>query len=61
MGGVPEKAKYDFLEEDMEGNEKVLTNRSNYNLVYNDLDENWYYHSISEENIIDIDNLKIKR
>ena len=52
---------YDFLVEDMEGNEKVLTNRSNYNLIYNDLDGNWYYHSISEENIIDIDTLKIQR
>jgi prepilin-type N-terminal cleavage/methylation domain-containing protein len=51
---------YNLVVEDKDGNEKVLTNSSNYNLIYNDLDGKWYYHSISEENIINIDTLQIE-
>ncbi len=52
---------YKFIVEDMNGNTKELTNRSNHNLVYNHLDQRWYYHSISDGNEININTLDIKR
>lgn len=52
---------YQFIVEDIYGNTRNLTNRSNHNLIYNDIDKNWYYQSISEGNIIDIGTMKIQQ
>lgn len=58
---VRPEAGYNLVVEDQSGNLIELTNEINYNLVYNDQDGKWYYHSISEENVINIDTLEIKR
>lgn len=52
---------YQFIVLDIYGNTRYLTNRSNHNLIYNDIDKNWYIQSISAGNIIDIKTIKIQQ
>ncbi|MDD3520380.1 MAG: type II secretion system protein, partial [Actinomycetota bacterium] len=52
---------YSFIVEDMEGNIRVLSHTLNWDLIYNAQDENWYYRSISEGNIIDITTFEIQQ
>ncbi len=52
---------YQFIVEDIYGNTRTLTNRSNHNLIYNDIDKKWYIQSISEGNTIDISTMKIQQ
>jgi len=51
---------YKFFVEDLNGNVKELTNRSNHNLVYSAPNQTWYYHSKLQGNEIDITTLKIE-
>jgi len=51
---------YNFYVKNINGTQLTLTNRSNWNLVYSNLDQKWYYHSISANNEIDISTLQIK-
>lgn len=50
---------YQFIVEDYLGTTRVLTSSSNWNLVYDVKTETWYYHSIAESNVIDINTLEI--
>ncbi|MDD2592240.1 MAG: prepilin-type N-terminal cleavage/methylation domain-containing protein [Erysipelotrichaceae bacterium] len=50
---------YHFEVDNENGVTRILTSDSNWDLIYNVEDNNWYYHSISEDNIIDISSLKI--
>jgi prepilin-type N-terminal cleavage/methylation domain-containing protein len=51
---------YNFYVKNVNGTSLTLTNRSSWNLVYNNLDQKWYYHSINVNNEIDISTLEIK-
>lgn len=42
-----------------DGTERVLKERYNWNLWYDFVTEEWYYKSISEENLIDINTLEV--
>lgn len=42
-----------------DGTQRVLKERYNWNLWYDFVTEEWYYKSISEENLIDIDTLEV--
>ncbi len=55
---TPEQG-YTIVVKDLNGNEKYLHSTLNWNLVYSDKDGQWYYHSIKEENKIDISALKV--
>ncbi len=55
---TPEQG-YTIVVNDLNGNEKNLHSRLNWNLVYSDKDGQWYYHSIKGENKIDISALKV--
>ena len=50
---------YTFIVTDSDGNTRELSSTLNWNLIYNDLDGNWYYHTIDEDNIIDISTLQV--
>ncbi len=50
---------YSFTVTDVNGNKKIMKASYNWNLVYSDIDKKWYYHSIAEENEIDITTLEI--
>ena len=54
----PEDGYY-FEVENSEGVTMILTANSNWDLIYNAEDGNWYYHSVSDDNIIDISSLMI--
>jgi hypothetical protein len=54
---TPEQG-YTIVVNDLNGNEKNLHSSLNWNLVYSEKDGQWYYHSIKEENKIDISALK---
>ena len=51
---------YNFVVNDANGNVKTLSYSLNWDLVYNDLDKKWYYHSITPTNVIDITTLEIR-
>ena len=51
---------YTFLVNDYNGNLQIMPSTYNWNLVYNANTQYWYYHSINEENLIDIATLKIE-
>lgn len=50
---------YRFLVEDYTGAIRTLTSSSNWNLIYDVTTETWYYHSIAESNVIDINSLQV--
>ena len=50
---------YTFIVTDSDGDTRELSSTLNWNLIYNDLDGNWYYHYIDEDNIIDISTLQV--
>lgn len=52
---------YVFLVEDMDGDVIQVTYRSNFNLIYNDIDGLWYFRYIDEANLVDITMLEITR
>jgi prepilin-type N-terminal cleavage/methylation domain-containing protein len=51
---------YSFYVNKIDGTPKILTYNLHWNLVYSNLDQKWYYHSISPNNEIDISTLEIK-
>jgi len=51
---------YDFQVQKPDGTTLVLTNKVNWNLVYDNATKNWYYHSIDPANVIDIDTLVVR-
>lgn len=51
---------YSFYVNKVDGTPKILTFKLSWNLVYSNLDQKWYYHSISPDNEIDISTLQIK-
>ncbi len=56
---TPEQG-YTFLVNDYNGNLRKMSSTYNWNIVYNDITENWYYHSIKDDNLIDIETLMIE-
>jgi len=50
---------YTFIVTDSDGNTRELSSTLNWNLIYDDSDGNWYYHTIDEDNIIDITTLQV--
>ena len=52
---------YVFVVNDINGNSRTLSYSLNWDLLYNAVDDKWYYHSISEANVIDISTLEVKR
>ena len=50
---------YTFIVTDSGSDTRELSSTLNWNLIYNDLDGNWYYHYIDEDNIIDISTLQV--
>jgi len=56
---TPEQG-YTFLVNDYNGNLRNMPSTYNWNIVYNDITENWYYHSIKDDNLIDIETLMIE-
>lgn len=48
---------YSFFFELKSGEFKELTGRSNWNLIYNDEDKKWYWHSVKPENEVNIETL----
>jgi prepilin-type N-terminal cleavage/methylation domain-containing protein len=56
---TPEQG-YTFLVNDFNGNLRNMPSTYNWNIVYNDITENWYYHSIEDDNLIDIETLIIE-
>jgi len=50
---------YSFYVKNINGTSLTLTYNLNWNLVYSNLDQKWYYHSISANNEIDISTLQI--
>ncbi len=48
---------YHFEVDNEDGVTMILTSSSNWDLIYDAEDSTWYYHSISDDNIIDIDSL----
>jgi len=57
---VKPEAGYEFVVYTPEDEMIVLKSTTNYSLIYSDLDELWYYYSISEENVIDITTLEVR-
>lgn len=51
---------YKFVVKDLNGSTKELTYRFNWDLIYNNDDQKWYYHSVVENQIIDINTFEIK-
>ncbi len=50
---------YSFTVTDVYGTTRTLKSSYNWDLIYNDIDKKWYYHTISAENEIDINTLVI--
>jgi prepilin-type N-terminal cleavage/methylation domain-containing protein len=50
---------YDLIVMDMLGNPKTLKSSYNWDLIYSDVNKKWYFHTISDENAIDITTLKL--
>ncbi len=48
---------YSFFFELTSGEFKELTGKSNWTLIYNDLDKKWYHHSIKPENEVNIETI----
>ncbi|MEI7885263.1 MAG: prepilin-type N-terminal cleavage/methylation domain-containing protein [Clostridia bacterium] len=53
------EAGYAFLVEDYVGGSRKMPASYNWNITYNDLDKNWYFHTIDPSNIINITTLKV--
>ena len=51
---------YEFLVQKPDGSTLVLSNKVNWNLVYDNATGDWYYHSVDPANIIDIDTLVVQ-
>jgi len=50
---------YSFTVEDYQGNTRILPASYKWNIIYNDESKNWYYHLKNEDNILNIDTLKV--
>lgn len=50
---------YEFTVYNTEGDEFYMSSSYNWNIIYSDLDQTWYFHIISSENEIDINTLVI--
>ena len=50
---------YSFTITDLYGTTRTLKSSYNWDLIYNDIDKKWYYHTISAENEIEINTLEI--
>ncbi len=51
---------YGFTVYNFDNDEFSLDSTYNWNLIYSDIDGNWYFHSITESNIIDINTLVVE-
>ena len=51
---------YQFVFETISGSTVVIRSNFNWSIIYNDLDEKWYYHSIDPLKEIDIDTLIVE-
>jgi hypothetical protein len=51
---------YQFVFDTIDGTTVVLRSSFNWSIIYSDLDEKWYYHSIDPEKEIDIDTLIVE-
>ncbi|BCR35748.1 type II secretion system protein [Mariniplasma anaerobium] len=51
---------YQFVFETISGSTVVIRSTFNWSIIYNDLDEKWYYHSIDPDKEIDIDTLIVE-
>ncbi len=54
---VTPESGYEFQVENEAGETKTVW--KGYNLIYDTESENWYYHSVNESNIVDIDTLRV--
>ena len=52
---------YEFIVDSLDGDPVVIKSVYNWNVIYNDLDGLWYYHSIDESNLINIDTLIVQQ
>ncbi len=52
---------YGFTVYNSDGDEFYMEASFNWNIIYNDLDELWYFHSITPENEIDITTLVVEK
>lgn len=50
---------YSFTVNSISGEEKILKASYNWDLVYNNVNKKWYYHSVAESNEIDINTLNV--
>lgn len=57
--GIRPESGYIFTVQGVDGSSKVLTNKLNWNIWYDDVTQKWYYHSIAPENEVDIATLQI--
>ncbi len=55
----PEKG-YEFTIYNSDNEEFTMKGSYNWNLIYNDLDGNWYFHVMTPENIVDINTLVVE-
>lgn len=51
---------YEAVFDLLSGETYILPSRYNYAIIYSNLDGQWYYHAIAEENLIDITTLEIR-
>ncbi|MCD4826367.1 MAG: prepilin-type N-terminal cleavage/methylation domain-containing protein [Acholeplasmataceae bacterium] len=51
---------YQFVFDTIAGTTITIRSSFNWSIIYNDLDSNWYYHSVTPENQIDIDTLIVE-
>jgi type II secretory pathway pseudopilin PulG len=51
---------YQFVVEKIDGTEIEIDSDLNWSLIYSDLDEKWYYHSVDPTKEIDIDTLTVE-
>lgn len=54
------EAGYEAVFDLLSGETYVLPSRYNYAIIYSNLDEQWYYHTIEQDNLIDITTLEVK-
>lgn len=58
---ISPEAGYSLVVDDLYGNTKVLPYSYNWNIIYNDVDTSWYYHTIDEANKLNIQTLEVIR
>lgn len=51
---------YQFVLTNDDGDEFILKASYNWNLIYNDESGNWYYHTISDENLVNFSSLVVE-